>query len=114
MNQVPDAQRFLDEGFRRQPDSALGQFLLGSLNLRAGKMAEAEHALRQAVQLNPGMAQPRLQLVNVYLHQGRKQDALTELHAFVRAFPDNSFNKQAQQLLQRLENPAKLAGAAPN
>jgi tetratricopeptide (TPR) repeat protein len=114
MNQVPDAQRFLEEGFRRQPDSALGQFLLGSLDLRAGKMSEAEHALRQAVQLNPVMVQPRLQLVNLYLQQGRKQDAVTELHAFVSAFPDNPFNKQAQQLLQRLEGPAKAAGSAPN
>jgi tetratricopeptide (TPR) repeat protein len=114
MNQVPDAQRFLDEGFRRQPDSALGQFLLGSLNLKMGKPREAERALRQAVQLNPVMVQPRLQLVNLYLQQGRKQDAVTELHAFVSAFPENPFNKQAQQLLQRLEDPAKTSGSAPN
>jgi tetratricopeptide (TPR) repeat protein len=114
MNQVADAQRFLDEGFRRQPDSALGHFLLGSLDLRAGKMPAAEHALRQAVQLNPVMVQPRLQLVNLYLKQGRKQDAVMELHAFVSAFPDNPFNKQAQQLLQRLENPAKPAKSASN
>jgi tetratricopeptide (TPR) repeat protein len=113
MNQAPDARRFLDEGFRRQPDSALGQFLLGSLYLRAGKMPEAEHALRQAIQLSPVMVQPRLQLVNLYLQQGRKQDAVTELHAFVSAFPGNPFNKHAQQLLQRLENPAP-AGSAPD
>ena len=114
MNQVPDAQRFLDEGFRRQPDSALGQFLLGSLNLKTGKLPEAERALRQAVQLNPVMVQARLQLVNLYLQQGRKQDAVTELHAFVSAFPDNPFNKQAKQLLQRLEDPGKPSGSAPN
>jgi tetratricopeptide (TPR) repeat protein len=112
MNELPDARRFLDEGFRRQPDSALGHFLLGSINLRTGKMPEAEHALRQAIQLNPVMVQPRLQLVNLYLQQGRKQDAVTELHAFVSAFPDNPFNKQAQQLLHRLEGPAKPAGSA--
>jgi tetratricopeptide (TPR) repeat protein len=113
MGQVPDAERFLDEGLRREPDSALGQFLLGSLDLRAGKLPEAEHALRNAIQLNPVMAQSRLQLVNLYLQHGRKQDAAAELHAFVSAFPDNPFNKQAQQLLQRLEVPAKPAASAP-
>ena len=113
MGQVPDADRFLEEGLRREPVSALGQFLLGSLDLRAGKLPEAEHALRNAIQLNPVMAQSRLQLVNLYLQEGRKQDAAAELHAFVSAFPDNPFNKQAQQLLQRLEVPAKPVASAP-
>jgi hypothetical protein len=52
--------------------------------------------------------------VNLYLQQGRKQDAVMELHAFVSAFPDNPFNKQAQQLLQRLENPSKPPKSASN
>ncbi len=104
--QLPDARRYLEEGMRRQPDSALGHFLLGSLNLHEGKLLEAERALRQAVQLDPVMVQPRLQLVNLFLQQGRKEDAVGELHAFMSTFPDNSFNKQAKDLLHRLETPA--------
>lgn len=113
MGQLPDARLYLEEGMRRQPVSALGQFLLGSLNLRSGKLPEAERALRQAVQLDPVMVQPRLQLVNLFLQQGRKEDAVAELHAFVSTFPDNSFNKQAKVLLQRLETPSKPTAAIP-
>jgi Flp pilus assembly protein TadD len=113
MAQLPDAQRYLEEGMRRQPDSALGHFLLGSLNLREGKLLEAERALRQAVRLDPVMVQPRLQLVNLFLQQGRKEDAVAELHAFMNTFPDNSFNKQAKDLLQRLEMPSKATVATP-
>jgi Flp pilus assembly protein TadD len=113
MGQMPDAERFLGEGLRREPESALGQFLLGSLSLRAGKLPEAERALLHAIQLNPVMVQPRLQLVNLYVQQGRNQDAVTELHAFVSAFPDNPFKKRAQQLLERLEGPARPAPSAP-
>lgn len=112
-NELSEAHRFLHEGFRRQPDSALGQFLLGSLHLRAGELPEAERALRHAVELNPLMVQPRLQLVNLYLQQDRKQDAATELHAFVSTFPGSPFEKQARQLLLRLENSAKPVGT-PN
>jgi len=104
--QLSDARSYLEEGMRRQPDSALGHFLLGSLNLREGKLPEAERALRQAVELDPVMVQPRLQLVNLFLKQGRKEEAVGELHAFMSAFPDNSFNKQAKDLLRRLETPA--------
>lgn len=41
MSQLPDAQNFLNEGFRRQPDSAFGKFLQGTLHLRTGKLTEA-------------------------------------------------------------------------
>jgi tetratricopeptide (TPR) repeat protein len=111
--QLPDAHRYLEEGMRRQPDSALGHFLLGSLNLREGKLPEAERALRQAVQLNPVMVQPRLQLVNLFLQQGRREEAVGELHAFMSTFPDNSFDKQAKDLLRRLEISPKATAATP-
>jgi predicted Zn-dependent protease len=99
---------------RRQPDSALGQFLLGSLNLRLGKLPEAESALRRAIQLDPAMAQAQLQLVNLMLKQGRKQDAASQLRDFVGAFPDSPFSTQAKQLLQRLEAPSKPTTVVPN
>jgi tetratricopeptide (TPR) repeat protein len=105
--QLPDAKQYLDEGLRRQPDSALGQFLLGSLNLRLAKFSEAESALRRAMQIDPFMAQVRLQLVNLLLKQGRRQDAAALLRDFIATFPDNPFTAQAKQLLTRLDAPAK-------
>ena len=88
---------------QRQPDSALGHFLQGTLDIRLGKLPQAEGALRQAIQMDPMMAQPRLQLVNLLLQQGRKGDAVAQLHDFVGAFPDGPFSTQAKDLLKRLQ-----------
>jgi hypothetical protein len=113
--QFAEARQYLGEGMRRQPDSALGQFLLGSLNLKERKIPEAESALRRAIQLDPLMVQPRLQLVNLLLQQGRKDDAATLLRDFLGAFPHNPFSPQARQVLQRLEAAApKPRSPAPN
>jgi tetratricopeptide (TPR) repeat protein len=112
-NQLAEAQQFLDEGLRRQPDSALAQFLLGSLNLRLGKFPLAENALRRAIQLDALMVQARLQLVNLLLKQGRKEDAASVLREFVSTFPDSSFSPQAKQLLQRLAS-SSLSAPVPN
>ena len=98
------ARRYLDEGMRRQPDSALGHFLEGTLNIKLGKLSQAEGPLRQAIQLDPLMAQPRLQLVNLLLQQGRKGDAVAQLHDFVSAFPQSPFSAHAKELLKRLQN----------
>lgn len=111
--QLSDAQNFLNDGLRRQPDSAMGKFLLGTLDIRAGKLPEAETALRQAVELDHSMAQPRLQLVNLFLKEGRKADAVDQLHAFLTAIPSSPFSSQAKQMLQRLETSAAPVGTNP-
>lgn len=105
MGQLPDAQKFLDSGFRRQPDSALGKFLQGTLDIRTNHMREAELTLQQAIRLDPGMAQPRLQLINLFLKEGKQADAVGQLHEFLIAFPSSPFSDHAKQLLQRLEQP---------
>lgn len=111
---LTDAQQYLDEGLRRQPDSALGQFLLGSLDIRLKKPAQAELALLRAIQLSPTMAQPRLQLVNLLLEQGRRDAAESQLRDFLNKLPDSPFSVQAKQVLQRLEASSKAATPLPN
>ena len=111
--QMPEAQQFLDEGLRRQPDSGFGQFLLGSLNLRLKKPAQAEIALLRAIQLDPTKAQYRLQLVNLLLQQGRKDAAAFQLRELLAALPDSSYRAQAKQVLQKLESTPKSA-TVPN
>jgi tetratricopeptide (TPR) repeat protein len=113
MNRFPDARRYLDDGFRRQPQSVLGEFLLGTLNIRTDKLSEAEVALKKAIELDPSMAQPRLQLINLFLKQGRKTDAIGQLHAFLTAIPLSPYSSQAKQMLQRLETTQAQAGATP-
>jgi len=111
---LTDAQQYLDEGLRRQPDSALGQFLLGSLDIRLKKLAQAELALLRAIELSPTMAQPRLQLVNLLLEQGRKDAAESQLRDFLDKLPDSPFSLQAKRVLQKLEASSKAATALPN
>lgn len=111
--QLTEARQNLDEGLRREPDSALGQFLLGSLNLRLKKLPEAELALLRAIQLSPTMAQPRLQLVNLLLEQGRKDAAASQLHDFLDKLPDSPFSAHARQLLEKLQAQAPAPPASP-
>ncbi|MGA9527044.1 MAG: tetratricopeptide repeat protein [Terriglobales bacterium] len=99
------AQNLLNDGFRKQPDSAFGKFLQGTLNLHVGKLPEAEVALQEAIRLDPAMAQPRLQLINLFLKEGKKPEAVGQLHAFVSAFPSGQFSEQARKLLLRLDRP---------
>jgi predicted Zn-dependent protease len=107
--QLADAQHYLDEGMRREPDSALGHFLLGSLDIKIGRFQQAEAALRQTIQLSPTMAQARLQLMNLMLQQGRNADAVSELQQFVTTFPDSPYASKARELLHRLETPASAS-----
>ena len=111
--QLPAAQQFLDEGLRRQPDSGFGQFLLGTLNFRTKKPAQAEIALLRAIQLDPTKAQYRLQLVNLLLQQGRKDAAASQLRELLATLPDSSYSAQAKQVLQKLEAAPRPA-AIPN
>jgi tetratricopeptide (TPR) repeat protein len=99
----------LASGLQRQPDSAFGHFLQGSLYGRTGKLPEAEKSLRAALQLDSTMWQAHLQLVSLYLQQQRRQHAIDELQAFLKAFPAVSAAPKAKELLQKLQdanNPA--------
>jgi tetratricopeptide (TPR) repeat protein len=109
--ELPQAQLYLDQGMQRQPDSAFGHFLQGTLDIRLGKLALAEDSLRHAIQLDPMMAQARLQLVNLLLQQGHKEDAVIQLRDFLAAFPASPFAGKAKDLLKRLEAPGPASQA---
>jgi regulator of sirC expression with transglutaminase-like and TPR domain len=72
--------------------------------VRTGKLLEAEKSLRTALQLDSTMWQAHLQLVNLYLQQQQRQLAITELQAFLKAFPSVPAVPKAKDLLQRLQN----------
>jgi tetratricopeptide (TPR) repeat protein len=113
-SQLPEAQQYLDEGLRRQPDSALGQSFLASLDVRLKKLPEAEQALLRAIQLSPMMPQPRLQLAYLLAQQGRKDAAESQLRDFLEKMPDSPLSPQAKQLLQKLQSTPKPTAPVPN
>jgi tetratricopeptide (TPR) repeat protein len=102
--QYSAAEHQIDEGLQRQPDSAFGHFLQGSLYEHTNRPELAEKSLQSAVQLDPTMGQARLQLVNLYLQQKRTPDAITELNAYLKAFPDSPFSPKVRDLLKRLQS----------
>ncbi len=102
----PAAEREIEEGLQRQPDSALGHFLQGQVYSRTGRPELAEKSLQNARQLDPMMSQVYLQLVNLYLQQKRTSDAISQLEAYLKAFPNTPFSPKARDLLKRLQGEA--------
>jgi tetratricopeptide (TPR) repeat protein len=98
-----EAETTLAQGLQRRPDSAFGYFLQGCLYGRTGKLAEAESSLRNSVRLDPKMSQAYLQLVNLYIRQNRREDAITQLQAFLKGFPDAAAAPKAKELLTKLQ-----------
>jgi tetratricopeptide (TPR) repeat protein len=100
---VPEAEVTLAQGLQRRPDSAYGNFLQGCLYERVGKLAEAESSLQNALRLDSKMPQAYLKLVNLYLRQNRRGDAITQLQAFLKGFPDAPAAPQAREMLTKLK-----------
>jgi regulator of sirC expression with transglutaminase-like and TPR domain len=50
------------------------------------------------------MWQAHLQLINLYLQQDRRQDAISELQAFLKAFPSVPAVPKANELLYKLQH----------
>jgi len=100
---LEDSVRLLEEGLRKQPNSGLGKFLLGSACYRAGRLAEAERALHDAITFDPTLSRAHLELVNLYLQQKRTPEAVGELRVFLKAFPSDPMATHARQVLSRLE-----------
>jgi tetratricopeptide (TPR) repeat protein len=107
----PDAEREINEGLQRQPDSAFGHFLQGLLYSRVGKLELAEKSLQAALHLDPKMQQAYLQLVNLYLQQKRTPEAIAQLEAYLKEFPDSPFSTKARESLKRLQGEASAAAA---
>jgi len=102
-----DAAVEIQEGFKRQPVSAFGQFLQGSLYSHTDRPELAEKSLLTALSLDPKMSQAYLQLVNLYLQQRRTSDAVAKLETYLKEFPDAQFSQKARELLKRLQaNPS--------
>jgi Tetratricopeptide repeat len=105
-----EAEREIEEGLKRRPDSAFGYFLQGTLYSNTNRAELAEKSLQHAQQLDPAMSQVYLQLVNLYLRQGQTSDAINQLEAYLKAFPNTPFSPKARDLLKRLQgNAAKVA-----
>jgi len=99
----PEAETTLAAGLQRRPDSAFGYLLQGHLYAQTGKLAEAESSLQNAIRLDSKMPDAYLQLVSLYLRQNRTNDAIAQLQAFLKGFPDAAAAPRAKELLTKLQ-----------
>lgn len=102
----PESETAVASGLQHSPNSAFGYFLKGCLAHRTGKDGEGEKDLRQALALDATMWQAHLQLVDLYLRQARRDDAISELQVFLKAFPIVPAAPKARDLLHRLQSSA--------
>jgi tetratricopeptide (TPR) repeat protein len=96
----------IEEGLKREPNSAFGHFLRGLLYSRTNRPELAEKELLATVDLDHTMSQAYLQLVNLYVQQKRTADAISELETYLKAFPVSPFTPKARDLLKRLQGTA--------
>ena len=99
-----EAQITLAQGLQRRPDSAFGNFLQGCLYDQTGMLSAAENSLENALRLDPKMPQVHLQLVNLYLQQNRRPDAIKQLQAFLQDFPNAPAAPKAREILNKLQS----------
>jgi tetratricopeptide (TPR) repeat protein len=108
MGEINDPQAAAE--FRRElqinPDDFLSHFELGSIDLTAHQLAEAESELTRAETLNPGSPDPPLQLGEVYRQMNRATDAEAELRKSIALTQDVTRNhyqvQRAYYMLGRL------------
>jgi predicted Zn-dependent protease len=100
----PESEKTLASGLQRQPASAFGSFLQGSLYERTGKLVDAEKSLRTSLQLDSKMWQAHLELVNVYLRGNQRDNAIFELQTFLKGFPSVPTAAKANELLLKLQS----------
>lgn len=101
--QYTAAEREIQQGLQRRPDSAFGNFLQGRLYSLTGQTELADKSLHTALQLDPKMSQVYVQLAILYLQEKRMPEAISELQAYLKSFPDSPFSPKARDLLKQLQ-----------
>jgi len=95
---------WVNQGLNKEPSSAFGHFLKGSLISATGDSPQAEKELRRSLELDPKLAKAHLALVNLYLRQKRHTEAVDELQAFLKVLPNDPLAPKVREVLKRLRS----------
>jgi tetratricopeptide (TPR) repeat protein len=91
-----------------RPDDPLANSQLGMTYFEAGRFGLAEKYLLAARKLDPGhFSHPQLMLAEIYLHEGRSEEAADQLEDFLRHHPDWPSAARMRSKIAELRNSPK-------
>jgi tetratricopeptide (TPR) repeat protein len=93
---LDEALDALEQAVKVNPRSAVGYFFLGQANYRSSFYEEAEAAFKKAHQIDPNMGAARLMLSNVYVKEGKWEQVIENLDAYLRENPKASDRAQVE------------------
>jgi tetratricopeptide (TPR) repeat protein len=106
-----NGEPLLKNGLALNPDSWMGQYLLGKQELSRGNYSAALQSARQAVRLAPDKLLPHRLLAILYLQQKDYPALLKELDAYIALDPNSPAGVRAKEL--RGQAQQALSGLAP-
>lgn len=93
----------LEDAVRLDPLAAEANYYLGSALYRTGDLERSELFLRDALDLDPGIHDARLALLNVYTRQQRYPEALEQVRAYLRLVPGSPRKPALEAIRLQLE-----------
>ena len=99
---LDDAMDNLDQAIKIKPRSAIAHYFLGTAYYKSEFFEEAEASLKKSWELDPSFSKTRIMLVNLYTRQRRLKDALEQIDAFIREYPQAEERKTMEELRQRV------------
>lgn len=90
----------LDEAVRLDPLVGRANFYLGSALYKTGEWARAEPYLLRALDLDRGVQDARIPLIQLYLEQGLNSSALAQTNAYLEYAPADAPNRPALENLK--------------
>ena len=101
-----EAKQAIEAGLQLFPSSAMGHYLIGSVQARLGEVKAAEEQLKTARALNPKMPQVPITLATLYLQTGREQEAAAMFESFLKEFPKDPMVPKVRAALAKMMQSA--------
>jgi Flp pilus assembly protein TadD len=99
-----EAKRPIEEGLRREPSSAKGHYLMGSVLVQLGELPAGEAQLKTARELDPGMPQVLIALATLKLQTGKDSEAIALFESFLRQFPNDPVAPKVRAAISKLNH----------
>jgi tetratricopeptide (TPR) repeat protein len=101
-NEFAQAEPLLQRAMVLQP-SVAGKYCLGSIQFALGRPAEAERSAREALQLNPDMADPYFLLARIHESQKNPTATIDDIRNYLRLAPNGAMKPEALAILSRAQ-----------